>query len=76
MYQRRGAFHGQKKEASENEVSVVLYLQENITYGVLILLKKCCGFIVEILKTVSTRCSEIGSRRSKWVRISGIVVIE
>ena len=58
-------FHGQKKETSKNEVSVVLYLQQSITYGVLISLKKYCGFMVELLETVSTHCREIGSRCSE-----------
>ena len=76
MYPRHGAFHGRKKEIFGNKVSAVLCLQQSITYGVLISLKKYCGFMVKVLKTMSTLCSEIGSRRSKYVRICEIVVIE
>ena len=50
---------------SENEVSVVLCLQQIITYGVLISLSKSCGFLVEMFKAASTHCNEIGSHCSE-----------
>ena len=75
MYLRRGAFHGQKKEISEGKVSAVLCLQQSITHSILISLIKNYDSMLEVFKTVSTYCSEIGPCCKELAQVNEIVML-
>ena len=72
---RRGAFHGRKKVTSENEISAVLYLQQSITRSMLVSLRKNYDSVLEVFKTESTHCSEIGPHCNELARVNEIVIL-
>ena len=68
-------FHRQKKKISEDKVSAVLCLQQSITRSMLISLRKNYDSVLEVFKTVSTHCSEIGPRCNEVAWVSKIVML-